>query len=231
MPNASPASPARIHPAKRLAGLLVLKTQGALTWVGEKVGSEWLIYNPLVHLGFTRAAKRNAPIVASTLREVFTDVRTIVDVGCGPGLYVRQFVHTGFNAIGVEYSPKLRRSGEKRGVQILPFDVSIPTPHPPGAPFDLAVSFEVGEHISPALADAFVNYFRGLAKRVVFSAAHPGQGGTAHINEQPREYWIEKFEKIGFKYDPETTSVIASKFTEKDAHWYLPKNVSVFVAS
>lgn len=225
----SPTAPVRMNPLKRMAGLCILKTQGALTWVGEQVGSEWLIYNPLVHFGFKRAAQRNAPIVSSTLREVMPDVKTIVDVGCGPGLYVREFIDTGFKAIGVEYSPKLRRSGEKRGVQIFPFDVSVPTPHPPGAPFDLAVSFEVGEHISPDLADAFVKYFRGLTRRVVFSAAHPGQGGTAHINEQPREYWIKKFEANGFKYDPQTTEAISTRFKDKGAHWYLPLNVSVFL--
>jgi hypothetical protein len=35
----------------------------------------------------------------------------------------------------------------------------------------------------------------------VFTAAHPGQGGTDHVNEQPATYWIAKFAKRGFSSD------------------------------
>jgi hypothetical protein len=42
-----------------------------------------------------------------------------------------------------------------------------------------------------------------LAKIIVFTAAPPGQGGTAHLNEQPPSYWISKFQESGFTHAEE----------------------------
>jgi len=44
-------------------------------------------------------------------------------------------------------------------------------------------------------ADTFVNTLCRHADTILFSAAHVGQGGDGHINEQPIDYWIEKFKK------------------------------------
>lgn len=59
--------------------------------------------------------------------------------------------------------------------------------------YDLALSLEVAEHIPERSADIFIDNICKSADIVLFSAAHPGQGGDGHINEQPIEYWIEKF--------------------------------------
>ena len=47
-------------------------------------------------------------------------------------------------------------------------------------------------------AEIFVQSLCNTAPIVIFSAAHPGQGGTNHVNEQPFEYWAEKFKKHGY---------------------------------
>src|SRR5438034_9280864 len=120
------------------------------------LGCEWLIYNPLVHLGFERAGRRNAPIVCRLLRDFFPNDRHIIDVGCGTGCYIQQLQSAGVGAVGVEYSTKLRRMCAKRNLVVYPFDVAVPTPKPAEAPFDLAVSLEVAEHVPPKLVDEFV---------------------------------------------------------------------------
>ena len=66
--------------------------------------------------------------------------------------------------------------------------------------FDLAISMEVAEHLKESSADTFIQTLCSSANVVLFSAAHPGQGGDGHINEQPLEYWIEKFRKQEFVY-------------------------------
>ncbi len=213
---------------KQVVGSVVLKTQFAMTALGHKLNSPWLIYNPLVHAGFERAARRNAPVFSSALREAFPQAKRVLDVGCGTGAFVRQLLDDGFDAVGVEYSPTLRKRCERRGVKVFPFDVSIPTPHPAGTPYDLAYSLEVAEHVPAALADAFVAYFVGLSDLVVFTAAQPGQGGTDHINEQPRSYWIEKFAAVGFVLDAEMTDCLAKRLQDGGAFWYLSANLSVF---
>jgi len=67
-----------------------------------------------------------------------------------------------------------------------------------GKRFDLAISLEVAEHLPSGCADQFVENLVSLSNFVLFSAAPPLQGGTNHINEQPIEYWVEKFEQRGY---------------------------------
>ncbi len=212
------------------AGNVVLRTQRLLSSAGEFLGWEWLVYNPLVHIGFDRAGRRNAPIICGVLRDIFPQDRRIIDVGCGTGRYLQQFKAAGLLPVGVEYSPQLRKTCARRSLAVYPFDVNVPTPHPEGAPFDLAISLEVAEHVPETLAEDFVRYFEGLARNVVFTAAQPGQGGTGHVNEQPKEYWVEKFQRFGFMLDSETTNRVAKAFAAGGAFKYLSDNVSVFRA-
>jgi hypothetical protein len=37
--------------------------------------------------------------------------------------------------------------------------------------------------------------------KILISAARPGQGGHGHFNEQQPEYWIEKFNALGYHYN------------------------------
>ena len=64
--------------------------------------------------------------------------------------------------------------------------------------FDLAISVECAEHLSHKAADGFVASLCKASDIILFSAAHPGQGGDHHVNEQPMTYWGEKFQQHGF---------------------------------
>lgn len=71
--------------------------------------------------------------------------------------------------------------------------------------FDLVWSFEFVEHIHPKYVDNLMKTFANHAETIVLSAARPGQGGEGHFNEQPAEYWVEKFGKFNYKLDREAT--------------------------
>ncbi len=62
------------------------------------------------------------------------------------------------------------------------------------------MSTEVAEHLPEALADYFVGLLASIAPVVVLTAAPPGQGGHDHVNEQPPDYWIVKFERLGYTH-------------------------------
>jgi len=213
---------------KRLAGSLFIRAHRAISWVGERVGSEALIYNPLARYGFERAARRNAPVFARALADSFPEALRLLDVGCGTGAFVETLSTTGREVIGVEYSAKLRQQCEARGVKVFPFDLSQKTAPPPGAPFDLVYSLEVAEHVPREFAGAMVDYMSGLSDLVVFTAAQPGQGGTHHINEQPRSYWISLFQQRGMSLDPEATTKMSAFLRDGGAFHYLPANISIF---
>jgi hypothetical protein len=64
--------------------------------------------------------------------------------------------------------------------------------------FDLAISLEVGEHLRPDCAEAFVASIVQHADTVVFSAANKWQGGQNHLNEQYASYWASIFAQHGY---------------------------------
>lgn len=94
--------------------------------------------------------------------------------------------------------------------------------------FDLALCIEVAEHLPPDRADYLVDLLTSSADTVFFSAAHPGQGGTLHLNEQPREWWLEKFRARGFDLHPQAAWLreqIAANPHCQRVQWLIPNNM------
>ena len=211
-------------------GNQVLALQRAISHLGEKTGSQWLIYNPLVTHGFVRAARRNAPLVVDCILKTLPKPSTVADYGCGPGIYVEEFKKAGVEAVGYEYNERYQTMGRSKQLTIYPWDIADPDKNGLNIQkYDLIVCLEVAEHVPAFLAEELVRILTSSARMIVFTAAHPGQGGTGHINEQPRQYWIEKFIAAGASYNEEITVELARKFREQGTFDYLPKNLSVFM--
>jgi len=127
---------------------------------------------------------------------------SVLDYGCGTGhmlymLWKRGLIVKGFemskDIVGItpkEFLPHIdfRSVGEKIDVT----DLGLPKR------FDFVVCLEVAEHLPAENADMLVENVCRHTDRVLFSAATPGQGGWGHINEQPFEYWLKKFNVQGF---------------------------------
>lgn len=138
------------------------------------------------------AAEVIVPMLLSVVRP-----RSVVDVGCGAGAFLREFQRVGVHdLLGIE-GPWIQSNALliDSGV-ILSRDlreiVSL------DRTFDLAVCFEVAEHLPRTSADTLVDSLTRLAPVIAFSAAIPLQGGTSHLNEQWPDYWAKKFVAHGF---------------------------------
>lgn len=80
-----------------------------------------------------------------------------------------------------------------------------------------------------SLAGRLVDHLATSATTVVFTAAHPGQGGTGHVNEQPREYWVERFAGAGMRYRRDLAEQLSTTWrAARVQSWWLPENVMVF---
>ncbi len=93
---------------------------------------------------------------------------------------------------------------------------------------DTVICLEVAEHVPTEASDALVTNLTTLASEyIVFSAAPPGQGGVAHINEQHWTFWQEKFSTRKFYIDEQRTQLFKS-LSEKllRCAWY-KKNIVV----
>lgn len=203
-----------------------------LSMLGEQLNLHWLVYNPLLFRHFHEVAAASAPTVIKLIRNTFPDARRLVDVGAGSGAYAAEAKRQGCTVVACEYSNTGRRWAAKQGVDCRPFDLNRDPPTDLEGPYDLAYCLEVAEHLPPSLGDKLVSFIAGLAPRAVFAAAHPGQGGTGHINEQPKEYWIERFERLGMKPQPAESEALASGIANSGivARW-LADNVVVLARS
>lgn len=217
---------------KGMLGLAVRGSLGAqLSRVGEWIGAEGLIYNKWTYDMFHRLAVETAPAVVSSVLRRYPDVLSVVDLGAGTGAHVAEFRKQGLTCVGYEYSPIARQIAVQRlGVELRPFNLADPESFAgDGVRYDLAMSLEVGEHLPADLGDTLVEACVKSAPLVLFSAAVPGQGGQGHVNEQPRSYWIERFEDRGYRYNESETNALAGHLRQTLIRgMHLARNVMLF---
>lgn len=149
---------------------------------------------------FRRRYKLNwrAGIFCPPIKE-FIDPKTLVDVGCATGDFVKWFNNHGIMAHGIEGSTAAKRH------LVIPEDQCIfhdlRTRLNPPRKYDLAMSIEVAEHIEPECADIYVENLTKLSNLLLLTIAGPGQLGHSHVNLQPISYWDNLFAKHSYVHD------------------------------
>lgn len=134
---------------------------------------------------------------------LYRGVNTVVDLGCGPGWYVRGFRDRGLYAEGYDGNPHTHAiSAELLGNDNPCRVCDLSAPLHLGKRFDYVVSLEVGEHIPQEYEQVFLeNVTRHAIRGVVISWAIEGQGGDGHVNCRNNEYVIGKMIELGFRED------------------------------
>lgn len=140
----------------------------------------------------SRSARVILPLVLEKV-----EVRSVLDVGCGIGTWLRACQELGIPEIqGVDgnnpQDVNLRIATELYHKRDLCQPVDL------GKKFDLVMCLEVAEHLPEGKSDTLLDTLTKHSDMILFSAAIPGQGGADHINEQWPTYWKEKFEARGY---------------------------------
>ncbi len=136
-------------------------------------------------------AKRLAAWIADTLQP-----RTALDIGCGPGIYVDAMRDHGIEATGIDTDDRVADKPHLRQQSLFEINESA----------EVVICLEVAEHIAEDHADdvaASVADAVAPGGILIWSAAQPGQGGTGHINCQPKDYWAERLTAGGLQRDEE----------------------------
>jgi len=124
--------------------------------------------------------------------------KSVVDFGCGTGTWLAVAKELGANhLLGLEGSWVSDDMLDTDSIDLLNHDLEKPIDLDDR--FDLAISLEVAEHLSPERAASFVGDLCRAAPCVLFSAAIPHQGGRHHVNEQWQSYWTEAFLQAGYR--------------------------------
>jgi len=198
-----------------------------LTDVGDRHGIAWLSYNPANFLWWHGAQLSSASSVARALDTAFPDATRYADIGAGSGVFGAALAGRGRLVVACERHGFGRWLARRQGLEVAAFDLTRDPPADLGGPVDVAFCLEVAEHLPAELGDRLVEFLTALAPALVFTAAHPGQGGYGHVNEQPREYWLERFAAGGMSEDHLSTRRLAAELGALRTVPWLGPNVMV----
>jgi SAM-dependent methyltransferase len=168
---------------------------------------------------------QSASTTAGLLCELFAP-GSVVDVGCGTGIWLAALRNEGVSDIlGVDGPWVPREILAVPEDDFLAHDLTAPLAL--DRRFDLALCLETAEHLPPEAAGGLVDSLVGLAPVVVFSAAVPGQGGHGHVNEQWPSYWRDLFAAHGYR----ASSVLRNRLWSREEvePWYR-QNLHCFAA-
>jgi hypothetical protein len=149
----------------------------------------------------------------------FFKYRTVVDLGCGMGDYLKSFKELGILCDGFDGNPNTKKLTNGLCETLdLSKDIELPV-------YEWAFSLEVGEHIPAEFEDTFINNLHKVNSRgIVLSWAVEGQAGIGHVNCHNNDYVIDKIEKLGYSYN----QAMSHWFRNKSTFPYFKNTIMVF---
>ena len=224
-----------------VTGYETLALAGKVTWFGRMIG-----YFPLGQPTSTRHYRRwslatnvydttffdeqrsgsaqSASVIVPLVLKLF-QVRSVIDVGCGVGPWLRAFSDRGVTDItGLDGDYVDRAKLEIPAEMFHATDLK--TDFPIARRYDLACSLEVAEHLPANAGPGFIAKLCKAAPVVLFSAAIPSQGGTDHINEMWQDAWRQRFAHHG--YCP-VDAIRWQVWGRAEVEWWYQQNMVVYV--
>lgn len=173
----------------------------------------------------TAQSLSSAEVIAPIVQRL-VGARSVVDVGCGRGAWLKAFQANGAQTVqgyDGDYVDRQKLLINPASFQPANLTEGISI----SGRYDLALCLEVGEHLPSRQAQGLVAALTRAASVVLFSAAVPNQGGTGHINEQWPAYWEHLFAQRGFvKID----AVRPHIFGHPQVAWWYQQNIVVYVS-
>jgi len=161
------------------------------------------------------------------------NIKSFLDIGCAlgrcltgalrGGATIVKGIDVGYEAMK-EYIPDELTSLISFGDAVKPLDID-------GAPFDLVWSMEVAEHLIPEGSDQYVENLYNLSSRLILITACDEinrRGSHGHINVQPRQYWIDKFTKIGCTYLDDEVKKTQEIWEPLGSRHYIMRRLMIF---
>lgn len=137
-------------------------------------------------------------------------LRTMLDIGCGPGGMLKLAGEMGFTCEGIDGMPGKNQIKEVK-INIHDFTTGA---FQHKQTYDLGYSCEFVEHVREEYLDNFMNSFKSC-RFVFMTFAPPGTPGHHHVNCRNEQYWKDKFKENGFEYLQEETLNLRKSSTMK----------------
>jgi hypothetical protein len=171
------------------------------------------------------SSENSARVIVPILMDYFQP-RSVIDLGCGDGTWLKVFLEHGVEKIlgidGYAQSEILQIPSENflshNLCEFLKVDET----------FDMALSLEVAEHLPQKCLDTYISSLIRLAPIVIFSAAIPHQGGVGHVSEYWQGWWADQFRKRGFVV---LDCIRPRIWDHPKVSWWYAQNMLVFIHS
>ncbi|MBO5468262.1 MAG: methyltransferase domain-containing protein [Lachnospiraceae bacterium] len=184
------------------------------------------IYNDDFYKQRNSQTQYSAKKILNIIFKIYT-VESVIDFGCGVGTWLREA-----KKIGAKQVKGLDGDYVNRKYLVIAQNEFVATNLSQkvnlNEKYDLAISLEVAEHLPKQRAKSFVDDLCNASDVVLFSAAIKDQGGGGHINEQRMSYWIDLFDKRGYRVNDIIRPLIWND--RRIPVWYR-QNIVVFVNS
>ncbi|MGK7876185.1 MAG: class I SAM-dependent methyltransferase [Xenococcaceae cyanobacterium] len=166
--------------------------------------------------------------IEAFVKEMITLLKphTAIDLGCGMGMYLRALKSHGVQLIGFDASLHAVQNVDP---EVPVFVVDLTKPFRSNQQWDIAICFEVAEHLPKSCASILVDTLCSLSKTILFTAAGPDQPGIDHINLQPKSFWIDLYQRNGFILDEKLTQQFLDHLVSIDVPDWFCRNFSIFV--
>lgn len=160
----------------------------------QKVSSTLYLYDERYYTD-ARKMQLNVPRNIEFIEIVKSfNIKTMLDVGCGPGMLVKSLREQGMEAYGTDFSPVLKKKQwlgcpyfVQADAQDLPF---------PDNSFDLIFSSEFFEHLLPEQVETVFSEMKRVGKTIVAKIAYEAKLTPRqllkHATNKPKEWWMEK---------------------------------------
>ncbi len=175
----------------------------------------------LQKIGALRSARIVVPVLLNVIKP-----KSVVDVGCGHGAWLRAFQENGVQAIkGLDGAYVDQSKLLIDPACFSPADLSQPLKI--DKPYDLVTCLEVAEHLPERVGRELIKSLTDTAPLVLFSAAIPGQESPTHINLQWPSYWQAMFEDCGFRrLDPIRRHI----WHDDRVEWWYRQNIYLYAS-
>lgn len=153
---------------------------------------------------------------------------SFLDFGCSTGLYLREVQNRipTIPAVGFEFSQEAVDSALCKHVYKTDLTEQLEIKKIPNT---LGLCLEVLEHIEDKYWKQVLENMTNSCDKIIFSAAHPGQGGTGHINCRPKIDWIKRFHELGWVVDLDATQHLLHVMKQGYHMGWLAMNVMVLI--
>lgn len=144
-----------------------------------------------------------APYIVNAVNTVLAP-KTVVDVGCGAGDLVREFLTHGISCYDIEGTKNARASSLIPTCKLEISDLRQPEYTPAFANSnDVALCFNVGEHIDVGCTKNFIRNLCSLGKTILFAATSEKKFLHRLINFKTKDEWLAEFKDAGMMQDQE----------------------------